>query len=400
MKQYLITGLTAVIILSSCGSSTKETNAAINDKKAALEKLKGDKTKLDEQIKKTETDLNKLDPANSTAQKAKLVSVQTLSPAEFSHFIELQGKIESENISYISPRGGPAQVKQIFVKKGQYVKKGQLLLKLDDAIAKQNLAASKQGLETIKIQLSYAKNISQRQQNLWEQNIGTEVQLITAKNNVATIETQLKSAEENIKTVMEQFNTTNVYSDVNGVADDVNIRTGETFSGVTGQGIPQIKIVNNSALKVTGNIPENYLSNVSKGSLVNVVVPDINKTFNSNVSFIGSSIDALNRGFVVEARLPADGSLRPNQIALLKIKDYAAANTIAVPISTLQNDEKGKFVMVAVNENGKLIARKRPVNIGFLSADMLEIKTGLKAGDVLITEGFQSLYEGQLITTQ
>ncbi len=399
MKQFIITGLAAIVILSSCGSSSKDNNAAINDKKATLEKLKGDQAKLEEQIKQIETDLNKLDPANSSAQKAKLVSVQTLAPLEFNHYIELQGKIESENISYISPRGGPSQVKQILVKKGQMVKKGQLLLRLDDAIPRQNLAAAKQGLETIKTQLSYARNLYQRQKNLWDQNIGTEVQLITAKNNVATLESQLKSSEENVKTVMEQLNTTNVYSDVNGVADEVNIRMGEIFQGVTAQG-PQIKIVNNAALKVTGTIPENYLNNVSKGSSVNVEVPDINKTFTSTISFVGASIDALSRGFIAEAKLTADASLRPNQIALMKIKDYNASNAITIPVSTLQNDEKGKFVMVAVNEKGKLMARKRQVNIGFLNSDMLEIKTGLKTGDVLITEGFQSLYDGQLITTQ
>jgi membrane fusion protein, multidrug efflux system len=98
--------------------------------------------------------------------------------------------------------------------------------------------------------------------------------------------------------------------------------------------------------------------------------------------------------------LSADASLRPNQIALMKIKDYDATNAITIPVGTLQNDEKGKFVMVAVDEKGKLIARKRSVNIGFLNSDMLEIKTGLKSGDALITEGFQSLYDGQLITTQ
>jgi membrane fusion protein, multidrug efflux system len=399
MKQLLITGLAAIVILSSCGSSSKDNNAAINDKKAALEKLKGDQAKIEEQIRQLETDLNKLDPANSTAQKAKLVSVETLAPKEFDHYIELQGKIESENISYISPRGGPAQVKQVLVKKGQAVRKGQLLLKLDDAIARQNLAAARQGLETIKTQLAYAKNIYQRQKNLWDQNIGTEVQLITAKNNVATLESQLRSTEENVKVVMEQLNTSNVYSDVNGVADDVNIRVGETFQGVTAQG-PQIKIVNNSALKVTGTIPENYLKNVSKGAPVNIIVPDINKTFSSKISFIGSSIDALSRGFIAEAKLSPDPALRPNQIALMKIKDYNASNSVVIPVSTLQNDDKGKFVMVAVNEKGKLLARKRPVNIGFLNADSLEIKTGLKSGDVLITEGFQSLYDGQLITTQ
>jgi membrane fusion protein, multidrug efflux system len=399
MKQFLITGLAAAVLLSSCGSSNKDNNAAINDKKAVLEKLKGEQVKLEEQIKQIQTDLNKLDPANSSAQKPKLVAVQILAPLEFNHYIELQGKIESDNISYISPRGGPAQVKQVLIKKGQSVRKGQLLLRLDDAIARQNLAAARQGAETVKTQLAYAKNIYQRQKNLWDQNIGTEVQLITAKNNVATLESQLKSAEENVKIVMEQLNTANVYSDVNGVADDVNIRTGETFQGVTAQG-PQIKIVNNTTLKVSGVIPENYLSNVSKGTQVNIAVPDISKTFTSNVSFVGASIDALSRGFVVEAKLPVNAALRPNLIALLKIKDYAASNSISVPVSTLQNDEKGKFVMVAANEKGKLLARKRSVNIGLLNGDMLEIKTGLKAGDVLITEGFQSLYDGQVITTQ
>ena len=399
MKQYLITALIAAIFFSSCGSSSKDNNAAINDKKVALEKLKGEKGKLEEKIKSLETDLIKLDPASSTAQKAKLVSVQTLAVTDFSHYIELQGKIESENISYISPRGGPAQVKEVLVKKGQQVRKGQLLLKLDDAIIKQNMAAAKQGLETIKTQLSFAKNIAQRQQNLWDQNIGTEVQLISAKNNVATLETQLKSAEENIKTVLEQYKTTSVYSDVNGVADEVNIRVGEIFQGVTAQGV-QIKIVNNSALKASGVIPENYLKNVTNGAPVIVLVPDINKTFNCTVNFVGASIDLLNRGFVVEAKLPAEALLRPNQIALLKVKDYASPNAITVPLSTLQNDEKGKFVMVAVTENGKLVSRKRSVNIGFLNNETLEIKTGLKAGDVLITEGFQSLYDGQIITTQ
>jgi membrane fusion protein, multidrug efflux system len=399
MKQFLIAGLAAIVILSSCGSSSKDNNAAINDKKAALEKLKTDQAKIEEQIKQTEKDLNKLDPANSTAQKAKLVSVQTLAQKAFAHYIELQGKIESENISYISPRGTPSQVKAVLIKKGQSVKKGQLLLRLDDAIARQNLAASRQGLETIKTQLSFAKNLYQRQKNLWDQNIGTEVQLITAKNNVATLESQLKSAEENVKVVMEQLNTSNVYSDVSGIADDVNIRVGEIFQGVTAQG-PQIKIVNNSALKVTGTIPENYLSNVSKGAVVDIVIPDINKTFSSTISFVGASIDALSRGFIAEAKLKPDASLRPNQIALMKIKDYNASNAITIPVNTLQNDEKGKFVMVAVNEKGKLVARKRPVNIGFLNSDMLEIKTGLNNGDVLITDGFQSLYDGQFITTQ
>ncbi len=397
MKQNVIIAAITLLFLSSCGNSKKEVNAVLNDKKAELEKLKSEKAKIDNKIKEVEKIIATLDPVSADMQNSKLVAVQTLQPKEFGHYIELQGKIDAENISYVTPRGAPGQVKAVYVHRGDFVKKGQLLLKLDDAIVRQNLVAARQGLETIKTQLAYAKNIYQRQKNLWDQNIGTEVQLITAKNNVASLENQLRAAEENVKVVQEQMGTSNVYSDVSGVADEVNIKVGETFTGSPMSGI---KIVNNSALKVTGTIPENYLSSLHSGTPVLIQVPDVNRNFNSSVSFVGASIDPLTRGFVVEAKLPADAMLKPNQIALMKIQDYAAANTIVIPVNTLQNDEKGKFVMVAVNEKGKMIARKRPVTIGLLNNDLLEIKAGLNAGDVLITQGFQSVYDGQFITTQ
>ncbi len=395
MKKYIILSAAAMLLLSACGDSKKDNNAVLNDKKASLQKLKADKDKLDANITSLETEISKIDTSAANSAKSKLVAVQTIATADFAHYIELQGRVDAENISYITPRGGPGQVKAIYVKQGDQVKKGQLLLRLDDAVISQNVIAARQGLESIKTQLSFAKDIYQRQKNLWDQGIGTEVQLITAKNNVATLENQLKANQESIKSVEEQSNTSMVYSNVSGIADLMTVRLGESF-GAPGSGV--IKIVNNSSLKVVGNIPENYLGTVNKGSAVIVQMPDIHKTFNATVSFVGASIDIINRGFIVEAKLPADAALKPNQIALIRIKDYAAANAIAIPLNTLQNDEKGKFVLVAVTENGKLIAHKRPVNIGLLNGDLLEIKTGLKAGDVLITEGFGSLYEGELLT--
>lgn len=399
MRQYLVTSLAAVILFSSCGSSKKEDNAALNEKKVELEKLKSDKDKLDGKIGSLEKEIAKLDTSAANAPKTKLVAIQTLAVGDFAHYIELQGKVDGENISYIAPRGSGGLVKAVLVKQGDHVKKGQLLLRLDDAVQKQQVTATKQQLDGVKTQLTLARSLYQRQSNLWAQGIGTEVQLITYKTNVTALEDQLSLINEQVKVAQEQMNYANVYSDVNGVADIVNIRVGELFAGQTAAG-PQIKIVNNSSLKVVGNIPENYLGSVGKGSAVIIEMPDVNKKFNVAVSFVGASIDAINRGFVVEARLPNDPALKPNQIALMKIKDYAAANTISVPLNTLQNDEKGKFVMVASTENGKLVARKRPVNIGLLSGDVLEIKTGLKAGDVLITEGYTGLYDGQLLVTK
>jgi RND family efflux transporter MFP subunit len=401
MKQVKTFGLiiTASIILASCSESKKEGEAALNDKKAQLEKLKSEKTKNEEQIMKLQEELAKLDTSNVNPAKIKLVAITPVVAQQFAHYIELQGKVDAENISYISPRTGGGQVKAVLVKQGDYVKKGQLLLKLDNAILNQSVIAGKQQLEGIKTQLGYAKNIYQRQKNLWDQGIGTEVQLISAKTNVASLENQLDAAVEQVKTLQEQLNTANVYSDVNGVADVVNIRVGETFTGMSAAG-PQIKIVNTSSLKAVSNLPENYLGTVTKGTAVVVNIPDAHKTINTTVSFTGASIDLINRGFVVEAKLPSDATLKPNLIALMKIRDYNADNAIAIPLNTLQNDEKGKFVMVASSEKGKLVARKRTVTIGMLNNDVLEIKTGLKPGEALITEGYAGLYEGQQLKTQ
>ena len=394
MQRILKASLVAAFVLTmaACGSSSKDNNASLTDKKAALEKLK-------DQQKKLEADIAKIDTAAGKAEKEKLVTLATIAPESFTHYLDLQGKIESQNTSYIAPRNGTGGVvKQVLVKRGDNVRKGQLLLKLDDVIARQSLVTAQQGLETIKTQLSYAQDLYRRQKNLWDQKIGTEVQLINAENNVKNIENQLKSSQEQLKITNEQLSFTNVVSDVDGTAETVNIRVGEVFTGVQGTAA-QIVIVNNSNLKATVQIPENYLGKINVGSKVKISLPDLNKTIDATVTVTGKSIDPINRSFFVEAKLPQSPDLRPNQIALVRIQDYNIGNTITVPVNTVQSDEKGKFVMTAVKENGKTVARKKPVVIGQFYGDKMEIKSGLQVGDVVVTDGYQSLYEGQLLTT-
>ena len=388
-----------MFLIASCGGSKKDGAAQVNDKKAAIEKLKADRTKTDEEIKKLQVELEKLDSNSANAAKIKLVGIAIVTTKDFKHYIDLLGKVDADNISYISPRMGPAQVKAVYVTQGQFVKKGQLLLKLDDAIMRQSVTAAKQQLEGIKTQLGFAKNIYQRQKNLWDQGIGTEVQLITAKTNVTALENQLSAAGEQIKTLQEQLNTANVYSDVSGVADVVAIRVGETFSGMGATG-PQIKIVNTSSLKVVTNVPENYLTRMHKGSPVEITIPDANKKVSSTISLISQSIDPLQRGFIAEARIPYDATLKPSQSAVVKILDYAAANAVVIPVNVVQSDETGKYVYVLTkSSNGKTTAHRVIVTIGEVYGENVEIKAGLKAGDQLVTEGFQNLYEGQIITT-
>jgi RND family efflux transporter MFP subunit len=391
MQQIVKTTLTAafVIALAACGGGAKDKKAELNDKKAALEKLKEEQKKLEAEIAKLDT---------GKVEKAKLVSLSTIAADSFTHFIDLQGKIESQNISYIAPRGQGGVVKAVYIKRGDNVRKGQPLLKLDDAVARQNVISAQQMVSNASTQVSYAQDLYNRQKNLWDQKIGTEVQLVNARNGVTNAENQLKSAEENLKLAKEQLSFTNVVSDVDGVAEIVNIRVGEAFTGVQGVS-PQIQIVNNSNLKATVLVPENYLGKVNVGSKVKLTIPDVHKSLDATVSVAGKSIDPISRSFFIEVKLPAKTDLRPNQVAIVSIQDYATTNTITVPVNTLQNDEKGKFVMTAAKENGKLIARKRQVIAGDFYGDKLEIKSGLKTGDVIVADGYQGLYDGQLITT-
>ena len=163
--------------------------------------------------------------------------------------------------------------------------------------------------------------------------------------------------------------------------------------------MPQIKIVNTSCLIIVTDVPENYSGKVKQGSPLVVTLPDINKTFNTNISVSGKTIDPNNRSFRAEAKLPQDATIRPNQIAQVRILDYNAPNAIAIPVNTVGTDEKGKYVYVAVSEGGKLIARKKQIIVGELYNELIEVKSGLSAGEHLITEGFQNIYDGQILKT-
>jgi RND family efflux transporter MFP subunit len=392
----LIVFFTAIV--SSCGDSGKKKSESLSDKKAELQKLKTEKDNLDEKIMALQKDIAKQDTSAAVMAKPKLVALTPIKTEDFKHYLDLQGSVDAKNISYITPSGQPGQIKAIYVKQGDKVHKGQLILKLDDAIARENVNAVKQQLGSVEAQLGLAKSVYQRQSNLWAQHIGTEVQLLQAKTNVETLQNQLKAIQAQVATAQEQANQSNVYSNVNGTVDDITAHVGETFNGNPLAG-GYIKIVNDTDLKITVTVPENYAGKVTKGTKVIVKMPDINKTFNSEISFISEAIGATTRGFTAEIKVPKGMDLRPNQIAQVNILDYTAPNSIAIPVNTLQTGENGKFVLVAAKEGDKMVAKKRDVVIGQLYGDKIEIKSGLQPGDQLITDGFQGLFDGQLITT-
>ena len=366
--------------------------------KLVFEQQKEEKGKLDIKITELEKSIAELDTSGGLQQQPKLVQLTTLKKDNFKHYLELQGMVDAKNVSYITPSGQPGQIKAIYVKQGDHVKKGQLILKLDNSVAQENVNAVREQMISVRAQLDLAKSIYNRQKNLWDQKIGTEVQLLQARTNVEALEGQLKAIGANVKATQSQANLGNVYSNVSGTVDEMSARVGETFSGNPAQG-GSIKIVNNSDLKISVTIPESYAGKVTEGSSVIVQIPDISKEFNSKISFLSKSIGATTRGFVAEASVPANMNLRPNQVAKVKILDYEAPNSIAAPLNTLQTDEKGKFILVAAKEGDKLVARKRQIVVGTLYGDQIEIKQGLQEGDQVISDGFQGLFDGQLIYT-
>lgn len=369
----------SLLLAAGCGAPKDELTKKKEELKKELEK----QAEITANIEKLEADIALLDTTEKTGN-VKLVSTMPVESGTFSHYIDLQGKIDAENVAFVTPRGAGGQVRQVFVKQGDYVKKGQLLLKLDDVLANQQI-------EQIEVQLGLAKDLYQRRENLWKQNIGTEVELLQAKNNVEALEKQLAL-------LREQSNMSNIYAQLSGVADMVNIKPGEFFSpqSATQMGI---RIVNTDNLKLTAQVPETYIDRVKEGTPVEIHFPDVDKTIQSKISVKGRTIDPGSRSFYIEARIPSGSELRPNQLALVKIRDYVANNALTIPIRTLQNDEKGKFVMLMVNENGKAVARKQAIEVGELTGNQLEVKSGLKPGDIIITEGFQGLYDGQQVST-
>lgn len=385
-------------VLAACGGGAKDKKGNLGDLKTRLEKLKKQKSELDADIKKVEDEIAKADP-EAAQQVKRLVAVDTLRVQDFAHYIDLQGKVSNSGIGYVAPKGGGGVVRAIYVKVGQKVGAGQVVVKLDDALQQQALIAAQQSTGQLKARLAQAQTIYERYQNLWKQNIGAEINVINAKADVDAISAQLRAAEAQVGQAREALNMTSVTAGMSGVVEDINVRVGEFFSGATQQG-GQIVIVNATTLKAEVPVPDNYVAKVKKGDKVLISVPETGKpAFESVISVVGASIDEKTRSFMTEAKLPSDPLLKPNQTAVMKILDYEAKGTIAVPVNVVQSDEKGKYVYVMEKSGDKMIARKKNVNVGEVYNGVIEIKNGLSGGELLITEGYQSIYDGQAVTT-
>jgi len=341
------------------------------DKTAQLEKLKKQRDELNAQISKIETEF----ASNDTTKNDKIpnVVVTSLVPTTFKNYIEVQGKVDAdENTSASSEMGGV--VTRINVKVGDEVSQSQILAETDNKVLVQSIAELQNALEL-------ANTMYQKQKNLWDQKIGTEVQFISMKN-------QKESLEKKMATLQQQLVMTEIKSPINGMVDAIDIKVGQMAI----PGMSAIRVINFSNLKVKAEVPETFAAKVKKGNAVEIIFPDMQDTIYTQISYASRVISPLNRTFMVQIDLDKSKEYHPNMITVLRIVDYTKERAFVVPVSTIQRAEGGDFVFV-VDTNKK--AKKVRVKVDHIYAGEAEIAQGLKEGDKLIVKGFQELNEGE-----
>ena len=361
MKTPLYTIALAIFFASCSGDKPK-------DKKAELEQLKKERTTLNGKIDQLEAELGQ----KKAETDRKDVVVADVAPTHFRNYVEVQGKVDAEDNVNIMPES-PGTVTGIFVKVGQNVNKGQVLAQLDDKVLRQSIAQ-------MQTQLDLATTVFNRQKNLWDQKIGTEVQYLTAKSQKEGLEKQMAGLKS-------QAAMNKIKSPVSGTVDAMDLKLGASVAPGTPTGI---RVVNASRLKVKALVSESYGGKVNQGDEVQVSLPDVPETLQARISFAAKVIDPESRGFNVEVKLPSNKKYRPNMLAILKIVDYKNDEALVVPVNAIQKSETSEYVFLAVN--GK--AKKADIKTGKVSDGKAEVLSGLKAGDKVITTGFQDLNDG------
>lgn len=354
--------------------------ACSQDKKAELEKLKKQHAELSEKIKQLDMEIG----TNDQPDQSKLlnVSVEELKESEFRHYIEVQGKLDGEENVDVQPEGMGGAVQAILVQTGQYVTRGQVLARLNDAALRDQLKA----LEST---YDLARENFERQQRLWDQKIGSEMQYLQAKSNKEALEGQISALKE-------QINMNSIKSPISGTVEEINIKVGQIASAQSP--IPAFRVVNFNSIKVKAEVAEAYSKKVAVGDKVKIIFPDLEREVDANISAVSRYINTINRTFLVEVKIdPKKDGFKANMIAILKITDYSNNKAVSIPVKYLQSDEAGDYIYIAETREGRNFAKKTYIKQGMSYNGLLEVKEGLNAGDKLITSGYLDLEEGEEI---
>lgn len=358
----------ASLLLLSFGVASCAGND-LDAKKAELESLKSQLSELTTEIKTLEAELIAADPAfAAAAKKPLLITTVAAKKGEFTHFVEVTGSVLSKkNVNISSETGG--RILDIPAIEGMRMSKGQVLAKIDSE-------SIQRSIEELENNLSLARTVFEKQERLWNQKIGTEIQYLEAKSRKEGLEKSLAS-------LRTQSAKAAVRAPFNGTVETVRVRVGELVQ----PGSQMFQFVGESDLFIEADISESYIGVLAKGDSVEITFPSINKTITTKVSATGSIINSNNRTFKVEVFLPSLPEVKPNMISVLKIQDYKNKESVIVPSHLIMADTKGDYLFAV--ENG--LAKKKYVTRGYTSGDQTEIVEGLTGTEVLVDKGFREV---------
>lgn len=360
MKKLLY--IPAILFLAACSNKPK-------DKKAELADLQKQQQEINAKVTKLQSEVGTTDSGKSID-----VGAMEVKAGLFVNYVQIQGKIDAQDNVTAYPQS-PGTITAIYVKPGQHVGRGQVLAQLDASVLQQQIAQNEANL-------GLTKTVYERQKNLWDQKIGTEVQFLQAQANYQV-------SRKAVAALRSQANLYRIVSPISGTVDQMDLKLGQVAQpGTTG-----VRIVNADVLKVKADVPESYAGSIASGNEVKILIPDAKDSLTTKVTFAAAAIDPTSRSFAVEVKLPVRKSLRPNMTAIIKIANYSKADAITIPVKAVQRSEEGDFVFV--NEAGK--AKRKPVKVGVTYGGQSEILTGLKAGEQLITEGAADIEDGDKV---
>lgn len=362
--------LALAVFMAACGGS--------KDPKAQLEKLKSQRADLEAKISALEEEIAKTDTTGGDEKRTEVITL-ALQPQIFKTYLEVQGRVDADESVSLSVENQGGTITKINVKVGDRVSKG-------DVLAETDTRAIQQQISDLQTNLELATQVYDKQKNLWEQKIGTEVQYLQAKTNK-------ESLEKKIAAMQEQIRMSKIISPIDGVVDFVDVKIGQTVSPARGV----ITVVNFSSLKVKADMAESYSSRVKNGSEVIVIFPDMKDSVKTKINYASRAINAMTRTFAIEAILDNKKEYHPNMVARLKVNDYTSPEPVLViPVKYVQKSSNGSFVMV--DENGTAV--RKTVTLGHEYSGYAEVTSGLNAGDKLITAGYDLIIEGAKIVSK
>ncbi len=364
-----------LVFAASCGKPSNE---------AQIEKLENKVRSEESKIRKSRNKISDFYDQIAELGGDTLAAVDTVhittTPVvkeDFEEFIEVAAVVDSrDNLVLSSDMGG--RVTTMRVKEGDRVSRGQLLAEVDAELVRDQIAE-------LENQLELAQTVFEKRDRLWQQEIGSEIEWLQARNNV-------ESLEKSLATAQTQLSKAALRSPISGTVDKVFVNQGE----MAGPGAPVVRVVNLSKVQVRSDVSEAYLGKVSRGDTVKVHFPNIGATYESRVSAVGQVIDPNNRTFSMEVAINnADGKLKPNQVGTIRLRNRFEPNQVQVPSRLVQSAFSGDFLYVMDPKSH--VALRRSVELGPSYDGMTVVRSGLKAGELLVDDGFRNVSDSTLV---